>query len=135
MRILALDVGDKRTGVAISDPTGTIATAYDTIITGDKKELGSRVKRICQEHQVDKIIVGYPINMDGSIGDRARQMDDFAEYLRFKTKLEVELVDERMTSVQAAQTIRETGLHLKKQKDKLDRIAAVIILQSYLSGS
>lgn len=134
MRILSLDVGDKRTGVAMSDPSQTIATAFDTIVTGDKKELGSKVKKICLENHVVKIVVGYPINMDGTVGDRARQMDDFAEYLRFKTKLEVELVDERMTTVQAEQTVHETGKHLKNQKDKLDRIAAVIILQSYLNS-
>ncbi len=132
MRLLALDIGDKRTGVSISDPTNTFAISYGVIVTGDKKELAAKVKNICEKENITKIVVGYPLKMDGTVGTRAKMIDEFISYLEFKTKLPVVRVDERLTTWEANNIIKQQGRKIKDKKKIIDKIAASVILQSYL---
>ena len=134
MRYLGLDLGSKTLGIAISDTTLTIANVLKTIYFEheDYDSLLVPLQDIVSEYQVGKLILGYPINMDGSIGERAEISLAFKKKLEDYFQLEVVMVDERLTSVISNQVLIDADLSRRKRKRKVDGIAACLILQSYL---
>lgn len=135
MRILGLDFGSKTVGVAISDPTEFIATGV-TIIRRDREDklrkTYAAIEEICEENRVEKIVLGCPFNMDGSEGERVRKTREFKENLERRTGLEVVLMDERLSTVEADELMNEARIAGKERKSLVDKIAATYILQWYL---
>ena len=135
MRILGLDFGSKTVGVAISDPTEFIATGV-TIIRRDREDklrkTYAAIEEICEENGVEKIVLGCPFNMDGSEGERVRKTKEFKENLERRTGLEVVLMDERLSTVEADELMNEARIAGKERKSLVDKIAATYILQWYL---
>jgi len=135
MRILGIDYGDKRVGLAVSDEGALIASGLPTFQRkGNDNELIEHVRRLCDEYGVERIVVGLPINMDGSIGPRARLTSEFANRLRNALGIQVVTWDERLTSEQAERLMLAADLSRAKRKKKRDAIAAHLILQSYLDA-
>lgn len=134
MRYLGLDLGSKTLGIAISDTTRTIATVLTTLYFKDEDydSLLLPLKEIIREHQIAKVILGYPKNMDNSIGPRAQITLKFKEKMEKNLQVEVIMEDERLTSVISNQILIDADLSRKKRKKKVDGLAAQIILQSYL---
>lgn len=134
-RILGLDVGSKTVGVAVSDPFGWTAQGLEIIqINEAKEEFGlTRLGELISEYEVEKVIVGLPKNMNGSIGERAEASMHYGTLLEEKFDLPVEYEDERLTTVQANRMMIEEGdVSRKKRKKIIDKIAAMMILQNYL---
>ena len=134
MKILAVDLGTVRTGLAISDQTEFIASPICTVTERDTDSLLERVALIAKEKEAEKIIVGHPRNMDGSCGESAQRAEAFAEALKKETGLPVRLWDERMTTRSAIQILNEVNTRGKKRKAVVDTVAATIILQDYLDS-
>ena len=134
MRYMGLDLGSKTLGIAISDTTKTIANVLTTLRfkNEDYKSLLGPLSDIIKENSISKIILGYPKNMDNSIGERAKITLEFKKILESKFKIEVIMEDERLTSVISNNILLEADLSRKKRKQKVDGLAAEIILQSYL---
>ena len=134
MRYLGLDLGSKTLGIAISDATGLIATTLKTIYfdNEDYDSLISPLQEIISKEDIKKIVLGYPKNMNNTIGERALITLNFKEKLEKNTGLEVIMEDERLTSVISNQVLITANISRKKRKKKVDGIAAVLILQSYL---
>ncbi|EAF0971637.1 Holliday junction resolvase RuvX [Listeria monocytogenes] len=134
MRIMGLDVGSKTVGVAISDPFGWTAQGVETIqIDENRKQFGyDRVKELVLEYEVEKVVVGLPKNMNNTIGPRAESSKIYAEVLESRIGLPVVLWDERLTTSAAERTLIEADVSRKKRKEVIDKLAAVMILQSYL---
>lgn len=134
-RILGLDVGTKTVGVAVSDPFGWTAQGLETIQINDaKEEFGiERLGEIIAEYEVEKVVIGLPKNMDGSLGERAKASEDYGELVIEAFRLPVEYEDERLTTVQANRMMIEEGdVSRKKRKKVIDKLAAMMILQNYL---
>ena len=134
MRILGVDFGDRRTGVAISDELGWTAQGLKTIFHWNPGEVANEVIKTAEEYNVEKIVLGLPKNMDGSIGFRGEATKSFAEILKSKTNIELLFWDERLSTVAAHRTLNETNLRGKKRKDIVDTVAATYILQGYLDS-
>jgi putative holliday junction resolvase len=132
VRTLAVDPGTKRVGIAVSDPTGTIAQALTTIDAAPATSLASRLARIASEQGAGRIVVGMPRRMDGSYGPEAKAARDLADGIRKASGLPVELVDERLTTVAAERSLLEGGVRRAKRRQTVDRVAATILLQSHL---
>ncbi|WP_270995544.1 Holliday junction resolvase RuvX [Listeria seeligeri] len=134
MRIMGLDVGSKTVGVAISDLLGWTAQGVETIQIDEKrKQFGyDRVKELVLEYEVEKVVVGLPKNMNNTIGPRAESSKIYAEVLEARIGLPVVLWDERLTTTAAERTLIEADVSRKKRKEVIDKLAAVMILQSYL---
>ena len=131
MRYIGLDLGTKTLGISLS--SGVIATNYKTIRHNEDYDyLVDEVNKLVIEKHIDKIVLGFPKNMNNSIGERANITLDFKKKLENKTKLEVILEDERLTSMVANQVLLEADTSRKKRKERVDGVASVIILQSYL---
>ena len=131
-KILGIDYGDKRTGLAISDALGFMASGVGTVrANGDRALLALIIEKI-NELGAKKIVLGNPINMDGSHGPRSQKAEAFAENLKEATGLEVILVDERCSTMEAYQYLNATDTRGKKRKDSVDTLSAQIILQDYL---
>lgn len=134
-RILGIDYGDSRTGIAVSDLMGWTAQGLETIIyKGDMKILLNRINEIIREYDVKSIVIGYPRNLNGSIGPRAEKTDEFIKVLIDKFGLIVIKWDEWLSTVSAHRDMNEMGVKNKKKKDLVDTIAAVHILQNYLDS-
>ncbi|MBN2289009.1 MAG: Holliday junction resolvase RuvX [Candidatus Glassbacteria bacterium] len=137
-RILAVDYGERRVGLAVSDETGTIATGLETLDRRKYKSdqaLAAEIARLAGEYAAVMIVVGLPLNMDGTSGEAAARVVGFTEILGCTTGAGVATWDERLTTAAALRTRRELGLQLKKRRDKkeIDRLSAVILLQNYLA--
>ena len=133
MRIMAIDYGDAHTGVAISDPTGFMA-GYTTTINAYRAEVV--VEQICalvKEYGVEELVLGYPKNMDGTLGPRAEKAAAMSELLKEATSLPVVLWDERRTTIDAHQILMNNGKNAKKRKKTVDAVAASLILEGYLT--
>lgn len=131
MRYIGLDLGTKTLGISIS--SGIIASVYDTIRHNEEYDmLVDKVLEIVQKEHIDKIILGFPKNMNNTLGDAAKRVLDFKEKLESKINKEVILEDERLTSVVANNTLISADISRKKRKGKVDGIASVVILSSYL---
>lgn len=132
MRILGLDMGQKTIGVAISDPLGFTAQGVKTIYRKNKEQDIIELKKICVEYSVEKIIVGLPKNMDNSIGFAGEKSLEFTELLKENIGIEIEMWDERLTTVAAHRAMLEADLSRAKRKKIVDKMAAIFILQGYL---
>ena len=138
MRILGLDYGSKTVGVAVSDPLGLTAQRLDTIWRKQENKLRqtlARIEELISEYQVERIVLGYPKNMNNTIGERAVKSLEFKEKLEKRTGLPVVMWDERLTTAEAERTLMETGVRRENRKQYLDQMAAVLILQGYLDRS
>ena len=131
-KYLAVDYGDKRTGLADCDPTGLVATGIGTVSPGGMRSTAELVAKEASARSCKKIIVGLPKNMDGSEGPRADVIKAFIEILREYTDIEIDTYDERMTTMEAYRFLGETGTFGKKRKNAVDTLSAQIILQNYL---
>ena len=136
-RILGLDYGTKTVGVAISDPLLLTAQELETIVRKRPNALRHtlvRIQEICDEYKVEKIILGYPRNMDDSEGFRCEETLEFKKLLEKRIDIPIELLDERLTTVYADEILEESGVAKKDRKKVIDQIAAAIILQDYLDN-
>ncbi len=132
MKVLAIDYGEARTGVAISDPTGLLAGFTTVIHSRDPKEVARRLAELAREHGAERLVMGYPRNMDGTEGPRAQLYREFAGLVEEVSGMEVALWDERRTTVDAHRILSETGNRGKRRKEKVDAVAATLILEGYL---
>jgi putative holliday junction resolvase len=133
-RILALDVGSKRIGVAVSDPLGITAQGLSTIQRQNKRHDREALGRLLAEYQVREVVVGLPLRLSGAEGTQSEKMRRFAAELHTHFGVTVHLWDERWTSSQANRLLRETELSIKKRGKAVDRMAAILILQSWLEA-
>jgi putative Holliday junction resolvase len=134
MRILALDHGTKRIGVAVSDETRTIAQPLEYIPAEPFADFLARLKQRLVEKEIELILVGLPRNMDGSYGPAALKVQTFIAVLKDTIAVPIQTLDERLTSVQANRILIQGGVRRDKRKEKVDKMAAAILLQSYLDG-
>jgi putative holliday junction resolvase len=133
-RILGLDVGARRMGVAVSDPLGITAQGLETLHRKNKKHDLAILNRIIREYEVKEIVVGLPLRMSGAEGAQAEKIQAFAEDLRKHFKLPVHLWDERLSSAEANRLLRQTDLSIEKRGKAVDRMAAILILQGWMEG-
>jgi len=131
-RILGLDVGSRRIGVAVSDPLGITAQGLETLQRRNKRYDFDQLKQVIRQYEVKEIVVGLPLRMSGAEGIQADKMQLFAEELRKRFRLPVHLYDERLTSAEANRLLRETDLSIEKRGKAVDRMAAVLILQGWM---
>ena len=135
MRIMAIDYGDARTGIAVSDPTGLL-TGFSTVIPGRKAEtVADAVAALAAEHQVAELVLGYPKNMNNTVGERALKSLEFGQMLKRRTGLPVVMWDERLTTSEAENILIEGSVRREDRKQYLDTMAAVLILQGYLDSN
>lgn len=132
MKVLAVDYGERRTGVAVSDEIGITAQGLETIEVEDESEIPSRVANIARETRAETIVVGLPLNMNGTESEKSRKVREFGALLAEETSLPVVFRDERMTSKQAQRVMHELKKKTFKNKPMIDRISATLILQEYL---
>ena len=132
MRILALDHGTKRIGVAVSDETKTIAQPLEYIPAEPFADFLARLKKILAEKEVDCILIGMPRNMDGSYGPAAQKVEAFVAVIKSAITVPIKLWDERLTSTMANRALIQGNVRREKRKEKVDAMAAAILLQSYL---
>ena len=132
MRILAVDYGERRTGIAISDELGITAQGLETIEVKDESEIPSLVARIVSDKKAEKIVVGLPLNMNSSESEKCIKVREFGALLAEKTNIPVVFWDERLTSVQAKRVMRELNKKTYRNKQMVDKISATLILQEYL---
>lgn len=132
MRIMAIDYGDARTGVALSDPTGFLAGQTFLIKSRKQEVVLEELAALVQRQGAQELVMGYPRNMDGTLGPRAEKYAAFARRLEEATGLPVALWDERRTTVDAHLILGEQGVRAKNRKDKIDSVAATLILEGYL---
>ncbi len=133
-RILGLDVGSKTIGLAVSDPLGITAQGLETIRRKNKRLDFEELGQVIQEYAVAELVVGYPLRMSGVEGIQAEKMQRFAEELRQRFGLPVHLWDERLTSAEANRVLRESEMSIKRRGEVVDRLAAVLILQSWMDA-
>lgn len=133
MRILAIDYGDARTGIAVSDLTGSIVGQTTVIHSRNAEKTAAEIARLAQQCGAQRLVMGFPRNMDGSEGPRAALYRDFAALVGEKTGLEVVLWDERRTTVEAHAILSDCNRRGKKRKETVDAVAASLILEGYLA--
>ena len=137
MRVMGLDFGAKTVGVAISDPLGLTAQGVETITRTQENKLRktlARIETLAGKFEVEKIVLGFPKHMNNDVGERAQKTLSFKEMLERRTDLEVDLWDERLTTVAADRHMMESGIRRENRKQYVDEIAAVFILQGYLDS-
>lgn len=134
MRILALDHGTKRIGIAISDELKMIATPLEFVLAEPFTDFVKRLKEIIREKEVELILIGMPRNMDGSYGPAALKVQEFIAVLKDLVAIPIKTWDERLTSAQAQRFLIQGGVRRQERKEKVDKMAASILLQSYLDG-
>jgi len=132
MILLGVDYGERRTGVAVSDSMGILASPVKVIHETSRRKLAAALAGLMQETRAEKLILGLPLRTDGMKGDKALACEALAEHLRTQHGLTVELWDERFSSTMAHQSLRGSGVKTKDHRGVVDAVAAVIILQSYL---
>lgn len=131
-RILGIDLGSKRIGVALSDPTGTVASPFETLAHANGPADASRVAGLCRRHEVSAVVIGWPRNMDGSSGPAARRAERFAEALRRAVPVPVHLWDERLSTAAAERALVGAEVRRERRREVRDRVAAALVLQAYL---
>jgi len=134
MKIMGLDVGDVRTGVAVSDALGWTAQGKEVIKSKSLEEGIEYIASLVEKYNVEKIVVGLPKNMNGSLGPRAEKVLSFVESLKSRIDLPIITWDERLSTVAAERTLIQADLSRKKRKEVIDKMAAVVILQNYLDS-
>lgn len=133
MKVLAIDYGDARTGIAVSDLTGSIVGYTDVIHSWNREKTLAEIVRLVREQGAQTVVMGFPRNMDGSEGPRAELYRAFAAKLEAALGMPVRLWDERRSTVEAHNILTQTGYHGKKRKNTVDAVAASLILEGYLS--
>ena len=133
-RILGLDVGSRRIGLAVSDPLGITAQGLETLQRQNKRLDFTQLEQVIREYRVAEIVIGLPLHMTGVEGTQAEKMQDFAEQVRRRFRLPVHLWDERLSSAQANRLLRETDMSIKRRGQVVDQMAAVLILQSWMDA-
>jgi putative holliday junction resolvase len=131
-RVLGLDVGSKRIGIAVSDPLGITAQGLETLHRQNKRLDFEKLAKLVDEYFVAEIVVGFPLRMSGAEGIQAEKMHRFAEDLHERLQLPVHLWDERLTSAEANRLLRETDMSIQRRGQVVDQMAAVLILQSWM---
>lgn len=134
MRVLGIDHGSKRIGIALSDETGLIAQPFDTLAAEPFSAFLTRLKEILREKQVDLILVGMPRNMDGTYGPAALKVQEFVAVLKETVPIAIHTWDERLTSAQANRFLLQADLRRSDRRSKVDKTAAALLLQSYLDS-
>ena len=137
MRILGLDYGSKTVGVAMTDALGMTVQPYKTIQRDRESKLRqtlSEIAEIVEQYQIKKIVMGLPLNMDDTEGDRAAKPRDFAEKLKLRVAVPIEFTDERLTTMEAEEILDQSGIPRSEQKKVIDQVAAQLILEQYLRG-
>ncbi|RME37999.1 MAG: Holliday junction resolvase RuvX [Thermoflexia bacterium] len=135
MRVLALDIGDRRIGIAVSDPTGLIARPLRVLERRSKKEDFAVLSSLVSEYGVERVVVGRPLTPRGRVGQQARRAEGYAQALAEVLSVPVELWDERYTTVAAEEILRETRKpSARREKRDVDAVAAAVLLQDYLSA-
>jgi len=134
MKLLAIDHGDKRMGIAASDPLGMMAHPLEFIPSEPFDKFLIRLKEILAERETEQIIVGMPRNMDGTIGPQALKVEDFVAVLKKSVTVSVHTWDERLTTVMAEDKLREAGVSVRDAKKKVDASAAAVMLQDYMDS-
>ena len=134
MKILSVDLGKVRTGLAVSDIGEVLASPLCVIAEKNAKILAEKIDQVCNDERIAKIVLGLPKNMDGSEGESAQNAKTFGKMLEEKTQLPVILLDERGTTITAHNYLNETNTRGKKRKRVVDAVAATVILQAYLDG-
>jgi putative Holliday junction resolvase len=133
-RVLGLDVGSRRIGLAVSDPLGITAQGLETLQRKNKRHDFAHLERVIHDYQVKEIVVGLPLRMSGAEGTQSEKMRTFAEDLQKRFRLPVHLWDERLTSAEANRLLRDTELSIEKRGKAVDRMAAVLILQAWMES-
>lgn len=131
-RYLALDYGEKRIGIAVTDTSRLLASPLDFMDATSFNKNIQQLKKLIKEYEVSLIVVGIPRNMDGSYGTAAEKVREFVSRLKDRIIVPIKTIDERLTTVEASRRLHEAGKNSKKQKHKIDSASAVIILQTYL---
>ena len=134
MKILGLDVGEKRIGIAISDAMGVIALGVETFYREEENGIIEKLRSIIKTESVTAIVVGLPLNMNGTEGPKAKEAKDFAEKLKKEIGLPVTLWDERLSTAEVERLMISAGASRAKRKKKIDKLAAQVILQGYLDS-
>lgn len=138
MRIMGLDLGSKTCGVALTDELGLTAQGLEVIRRKEENKLRqtlARITEIAKQYNVEKIVLGYPKNMDGSVSRRCELSEEFAEKLTLRTGKKVILWDERLTTVNAHEIMMEAGLKREEREKIVDKVAAVLILEDYMNSN
>ena len=133
MRIMAIDYGDARTGVAISDPTGLLAGYTEVIHSRKGEQVCARIAELVEQYKVEELVMGFPRNMDGTEGPRAELYRNFAGEVEGATGLTPVLWDERRTTIEAHDILHASGKKMKNHKKTVDAVAATLILEGYLT--
>ncbi len=131
-RILGLDVGLKTIGVAVSDPLGITAQGLETIRRQNRRVDFERLEKVIREYQVAEIVIGYPLRLSGAEGTQAEKVQSLARTIQERFHLPVHLWDERLTSAEANRVLRDSEMSIKRRREVVDRLAAVLILQSWM---
>lgn len=137
MRIMGLDYGSKTVGVAVCDPLGITAQTVETITRKEENKLRqtlARIETLAKEYEIERIVLGYPKNMNNTIGERAKKSEELKAAIERRTGLPVILWDERLTTVAAERVLIESGVRREHRKESVDQIAAAMILQGYLDS-
>lgn len=137
MRILGLDYGSKTVGVAMTDALGMTVQPYKTIKRDRESKLRptlSEIAELVEQYQIEKIVLGLPLNMDDTEGERAEKTRDFAEKLALRVAVPIEFTDERLTTMEAEEILDQSGIRRSEQKQMIDQVAAQLILEQYLRG-
>ena len=137
MRIMGLDFGSKTVGVAVCDPLGITAQTVETITRASENKMRqtlARIEQLIGEYEIERIVLGYPKNMNNTVGERGEKTQELKAALERRTDLEVILWDERLTTVAAERVLIESGVRRENRKKSVDQIAAAMILQGYLDS-
>ena len=132
LKVMAIDYGDARTGVAVSDALGMIVGFSTVVAEWNREKAADQVAQLVSQHKPDRLVMGFPKNMDGTEGPRAALYKEFAQLLREKTGMDVILWDERRTTIEAHNILSSNGKKTKKHKKNVDAVAAALILEGYL---
>jgi len=134
MKILGIDYGQKRIGLALSDPSNMVAQSLKVLKRNGTRKLLGEIKAVVDQNKIERIIIGLPKNMNGSLGEKGNEVLAFVKILEKVVKVPIVTWDERLTTVSAEKVLRQAELSRKKRKDILDKLSACIILQNYLDS-
>lgn len=134
MRVLGIDFGERRIGLAMSDPAGRLALPLETVARGADDAYLTRIRGLCEEYGIGEVVVGLPLSLRGEVGPQAEATLVFAEMLKDLVGVPVRTWDERMTTLSASRALGEAKLSRKKRKEVVDKVAATLILQAYLDS-
>jgi putative holliday junction resolvase len=131
-RVLGLDVGSRRIGIAVSDPLGITAQGLETLQRQNKRLDFEKLEKLARDYAIAEVVVGFPLRMSGAEGVQAEKMHRFADELHERLQIPVHLWDERLTSAEANRLLRETDMSIQRRAQVVDQMAAVLILQSWM---